>query len=134
MSKKKSVKIEEKHREIWAGGNSIYLGRDNILHLTISGEVDEETQIGINEACYRLMNMVEGKVNTLIDLNKAGKTSTGARKRQVELAGHEKVGRVAIFGLHPIARVIASFVMGLSRNKDWRLFKTREEALAWLKE
>ena len=126
--------MEEKDREIWVGENRIYLGEDNMLCLTIFGEVDEEIEIGINEACLKLMNMVEGRVNTLIDLNKAGKTSPGARKRQVEISEHEKTGKVALFGLHPVARVVASFLMGISKNQDMRFFKTEEEALAWLKE
>ena len=126
--------MEEKDREIWVGGNRVYLGEDNILCLTILGEVDEKIEIGINEACLKLMNMVEGKVNTLVDLNKAGKTSPGARMRQKEISEHEKVGKVALFGLHPVAKVLASFFMGISKNKDMRFFKTKEEALAWLKE
>jgi len=47
---------------------------------------------------------------------------------------HERTGKVALFGLNPVARVIASFVMGVTRKKDMRFFKTREEALAWLRE
>ena len=125
--------MEEKDREIWVGENRIYLGEDNILCLTILGEVDEETEIGINEACYTLMSMVEGKMHALIDLNKAGKSSPGARKRQKEISENEKTGKVALFGLHPVARVVASFVMGISKNRDMRFFKTEEEALAWLK-
>ena len=126
--------MKEKDREIWVGENRIYLGEDNIVRLTILGEVDEETEIGINEACYKFMNMVEGKMHALIDLNRAGKTSPGARKRQKEISEHEKTGKVALFGLHPVARVVASFVMGISKNQDMRFFKTEEEALAWLKE
>jgi len=124
--------MEEKDREIWVGENRIYLGEDNILCLTILGEVDEKIEIGINEACLKLMNMVEGKVNALVDLNKAGKVSPGARKRQVEISEHEKTGKVALFGMHPVARVVASFFMGISQKKDMRFFKTKEEALTWL--
>jgi len=127
-------RMENKDRETWVGKNRLYLGEDNILYLTIFGEVDEKIETRINEATLKLMNMVEGKVNTLIDLNKAGKTSPGARKRQKEISEHEKVGRVALFGLHPVAKVIASFFMGLSKNKNMRFFKTKEEALAWLNE
>lgn len=128
------LKMEEKEREIWVGKNRIYLSEANILCLTIFGEVDEEIEIGINEACFKLMNMIEGTVNVLIVLNKAKKTSTGARKRQKVISEHEKNGKVALFGLHPVARVIASFLMGTSREKDIRFFKTKEEALAWFKE
>ena len=126
--------IDDKDREIWVGESRFYLGEDNIIRITIVGELDEETQIGINEAGYKLMNTVEGKVHALIDLNKAGKVSPGARKRQVEISEYEKTAKVALFGLHPVARVVASFFMGVSRKKDMRFFKTREEALAWLKE
>jgi len=126
--------MEEKDREIRVGENRISLVEDNILRLTILGEVDEEIEIGINQASLKLMNMVEGKVNVLLDLNKAGKTTPGARKRQVEMSEHEKNGKVALFGLHPVARVVASFVMGVSRKKDMHFFRTEEEALAWLKE
>ena len=126
--------MEEKDREIWIGENRMYLGEDNLLCITIVGELDEETQIGINEAGYKLMNTVEGKVHALVDLNKAGKVSPEARKRQVEISEHEKTAKIALFGLHPVARVVASFFMGISQKKDMRFFRTREEALAWLKE
>jgi len=70
----------------------------------------------------------------LLDINKAGQVSSGARKIGKETFEDEKVGKVAFVGLHPVARVIASFVMGVTRKKDMRFFKTKEEALAWLKE
>jgi hypothetical protein len=124
----------DKDREIRIGENRLYLREDNILRITILGELDEETQIGINDAGYKLMNTAEGKVSVLVDINKAGKVSPGARKRQVEISEQEKTGKVALFGLHPVARVIASFFMGISQKKDMRFFKTEEEALAWLKE
>ena len=134
MGNKRKRKMDRKEREIWIGQSRVYLGEDNILRLTILGEVADEIQIGINEAYLNLMNMVEGKVNVLIDLNKCGKTSPGARKRQKEISENEKVSKVALFGIHPVARVIASFFMGVSQKKDMRFFRTREEALVWLKE
>jgi hypothetical protein len=45
-----------------------------------------------------------------------------------------KTGKTAFFGMHPVARVIASFVMGVSPNKMMRFFKTKEDALIWLRE
>ena len=122
------------NREIWVGKNRMYLGEDNIFRVTIVGELDEETQTAINGACLKLMNMVEGKANFLLDINKAGKVTSGARKRQVEMSENEKIAKVAMFGLHPVARVLASFFMGVSQKKDMRFFRTEEEALAWLKE
>ena len=126
--------MHEKDRESWVGKNRLYLGEDNTIRITIVGELDEKTQLAINEAGYKLMSTVEGKANALIDINKAGKILPGARKRQVEISEHEKTGKIALFGLHPVARVIASFFMGITRKKDIGFFKTEEEALAWLKE
>jgi len=126
--------IEEKNREIWVGENRLYLGEDNILYITNIGEIDEKTAIAMGEAVLKLVNMVEGKVCTLTDLNKAGKTSPEARKVFKELAEHEKQGKNAFFGIHPVAGVLASFFMGITKKKDMRFFKTKEEALVWLKE
>jgi len=126
--------MKDKDREIRVGENRLYLDADNIINITILGELDEETQIRINDAGYKLISTVEGKVNALVDLNKAGKISPGARKRQVEISEYEKTAKVAMFGLHPVARVIASFFMGVSQKKDMCFFRTEEEALAWLKE
>ena len=131
----KVVEIKQvSEREIWVGENRLYLGEDNVLCITNTGEIDEKIAIEIKEAVLKLMNMVEGKVHTLTDLNKAGKTTSQARKVFQELAEHEKQGKNAFYGMHPVARVLASFFMGASKKKAMRFFKTKEEALAWLKE
>jgi len=128
------MKLAEKDREIWVGGNRIYLGEDNILDIINVGEIDEKTAIAIKEAIQKLMNMVEGTVHTLTDLTRAGKTTPEARKVFNTLIEHGIQGKTAYLGMNPVARVLAYFVMGSSRKEDMRFFKTREEALAWLKE
>ena len=125
--------MEDKDREVWVGKNRLYL-EDNTIRITVVGELDEETQLAINNAGYKLMSTVEGKVDAIIDINQAGKILPGARKRQVEISEHEKTGKVAIFGLHPVARVLASFFMGTTKKRDINFFRTEEGALAWLKE
>ncbi len=120
-------------REIWVGENRLYLEEDNVLCIINVGEIDEKIAIEIKEAVLKIMNMVEGKVHTITDLNKAGKTTSRARKVFQELAEHEKQGKNAFYGMHPVARVLASFFMGISKKKDIRFFKTKEEALTWLK-
>ncbi len=126
--------MEEKDREIRVGQNRVYLGEDNILYISVVGEVDGKTSAAIREIDIKFKGMVEGKVQVLGDLNKAGKQSTEARKVWKELAEDDRTGKIAMYGAHPVARVLASFVMGVSRKKDMRFFKTKEEALAWLKE
>ena len=126
--------IDETSREIWIGENHTYLGEDNIMYTTIIGEVDLNTAIAIREVHINFLNTVVGKVNSFIDIDKAGKQPPEARKIGAQTFEHEKLGKIALFGLHPVARVIASFVMGLTRKKEIRFFKSKEEAVAWLKE
>ena len=126
--------MEEKGREIWVGENRLYLGEDNIIYITSVGMKDDKIAIAIKDAYIKMANMVEGKVDLLIDTNKGGQPSSEARRIiQGGMLENEKTGKVALFGLHPVARVLASFVMGVTRKKDICFFKTREAALAWLK-
>jgi len=126
--------MEEKDGKIWVGESRVYLGEDNILNFIIVGDVDEYIAIAFEEAMLKLVGKIKGKVNPLIDLNGARRTSAKARKIFQERIMDDRTGRVALFGLNPVAKVIASFVLGITRKKDMRFFKTREEALAWLKE
>ncbi len=136
------MKIEENpveikqvsEREIWVGGNRLYFGEDNICYITVVGEVGEEIAIAIKEVDLKFKNMIEEKLNILADLNKAGHQSSEARKIWKDMTEGDKTGKVAMFGMHPVARVLASFVMGVSRNKDMLFFKSKDEALVWLKE
>lgn len=132
---KEKVEIKQiSEREIWVGENRIYLGEDNIIYITSVGESDEKMASSMKEVEVKFMNMTEGKVNLLIDINRCGKQSPEARKIRQTVGDHEKVGKVAIFGMHPVALVISSFIRGISKNKNQRFFKTKEDALAWLKE
>ena len=53
-----------------------------------------------------------------------------ARKVFQELAEHKKQGKNAFYGMHPVARVLAAFFMGMSKKKDMGFFKTKEQAVA----
>lgn len=126
--------MKEEDREIRVGESRFYLGEDNIIYSTIVGDIDAEMAIAFDEATLKLMNMVEGKVNVFTDDNKAGTPLSEARKIMQEFIMHEKYGKLAIFGLHPVARVLASFIMGVTKKEDVRFFNSKEDALAWLKE
>ncbi len=139
---KRSGKMEEKsveikqvsEREIWVGENRFYLAEDDIIYITIVGDVDKDIAIACRDAPYKLADMIEGKAHLIIDLNNAGHQSSEARKIGQEAFENENLGKIAYHGLHPVARVIASFLMGVSKKEDVRFFKTKEDALAWLKE
>lgn len=76
--------------------------------------------------------MVNGKINYLVDLNKSGRNSPEARAAWKRACEDENVIKVAVFGLNPVARVLASFVMGVTKKKDIRFFIIKENALNWI--
>jgi hypothetical protein len=123
-----------RNREIQIGQSRLDVDEDKTIHVTIGGEFEEDTVLAFRESFEALTRSFEGRANCIIDLNKAGKPSAQARRAGIEAFSNDKVGKIALFGLNPIARVVASFVMGRSMKKDMRFFKTKEEALAWLKE
>ena len=120
--------------EVQIGKSRVYLSEEGIMNIDVIGRIDERISNRLKELGQEFSDMIGKKLHIIVDLNKTGIPSTGARRVfQEELKG-ERYGKVALFGLHPVARVIGSFVMGVSRKKDMHFFKTREEALAWLKE
>jgi hypothetical protein len=125
--------MKEEDRESWVGKNRLYLSDDNILYVTVLGEIDEETSTKMKESSDKFAAMVEGKLNLLVDLNKAGMPSPGARNKGQKAFEGERIDKVAFFGLHPVARVIASFVIGTTKKNKLQFFKSREEALVWLR-
>ncbi len=126
--------MEEKDRETWVGENRFYFDEDGILHVELVGTYDLQDALLLRDAYLKLLTMVKAKVNTFVDNNRTGKPSQEARKIFAEMIKHEQCGRIAVVGLNPVARVIASFVLGGSKKKDTHIFKTKEDVLAWLKE
>ena len=126
--------MEEKDRGIWVADNRLYLDEDNILHVIRVGVVDKEAAIEIASSALKLVELVDGKVKILTDLNRAGGSSSEARRVYQEMLEHVKLDRLALCGLHPVARVIASFTMGVTKKRTVRFFTTKAEALAWLKD
>jgi hypothetical protein len=120
-------------REIWVGENRSYLSEDNILHEIIVGDIDEKMAVELMKVGDKLRSIAEGEVDILVDLNRAGKPTPEARKLGSKRFDKEGTRKVAIIGMHPVARVIASFVMGISKNKEMRFFKKKEDALVWLR-
>ncbi len=120
------------NREFWAGKNHYLIGDDNIFYVTLNGDVSDEMGIEIDRMINDLVDDVDGEIDLLIDLNRAGKTSSKSRQLFKTFTETGKCRKVALFGMHPVAMVIASFVMGISKNRNMKFFKNREEAMEWL--
>lgn len=123
-------------REIWVGKNRHYLDENNILNIKAVGALDENITNEWKNIDLELVDRfgIEENVHVLIDLNDAGKPSSEARSILRELSEQNKNVKTAFFGMHPVARVIASFFIGVSKNKNMKFFKSKEEAVQWLKE
>jgi hypothetical protein len=127
--------MEENPREFWIRQNRFYLDEDETLYITIDGEIDDEDAFEVKKTILELNKRFGRKRrNSLVDINRARKVSSGARRTFKEIAEDEEIGRgkTAIFGLHPVARVLASFLLGVTKTRHLRFFNTKEEALAWL--
>jgi hypothetical protein len=120
--------------EIWVGDNKTSLIKENIIYVIACGEQTTEIAIAQTEVNQKFSSMINGKINFLIDLNKCGKNSSEARLLWKQIPAQENIKKIALFGLHPVAKLIASFVMGMSKSNKERFFSTKEQALAWLLE
>jgi len=124
-------------KKIWVGENktTFYTEQDqDIIHVIAIGEQTTELANLQQEINFKLFGLAKGKINFLIDLNKCGKNSPEARQIWNQLGDDERTDKVAIFGLHPVARVIANFSIGASKRNNQHFFKTQEEAMTWLLE
>ena len=132
----KNIEIKQvSETEMWSGNNKSTLLTDlNIIHVIAVGEQTTEIAILQREINHKLFRLIEGEISYLIDLNRCGKNSPEARQIWNQLSESEKTNKVAIFGLNPVARVIANFSMGVAKRNNQRFFKTQEEAMSWLLE
>jgi hypothetical protein len=127
-------KAETRQKEIWVEKNRIYLGKDNVLNFINVGEMTENIATECCDAMLKLVSDQEKEVDFLIDLGKGGKLSPAARKILKEFTKKHVHGKLAFCGLHPVARVLASFFMGPAKKKEMRFFKTKGEAEMWIKD
>lgn len=118
--------------EIWLGENKATIIEGNIIFVIAKGEQSTEIAMKHQEIYDLLALSIVGKVNYLIDLNHCGKNSPEAREIWKNISEQSNTGRVATFGLNPVARVIASFVIGNYKQGNLRFFNTKEEAILWL--
>ena len=123
--------IKNEGIKIMIGENRFYL-KNNIIYVTIVGELNEDIANTMKDAFYRLLDKVKYKSNIFVDNSKTGKPSPAARKIFKEMMEHNKVGKIAIFGMNTMARIIASFVVGMSKKDNVGIFKNKEKAFSWL--
>ncbi|MBN1951908.1 MAG: hypothetical protein JW801_11970 [Bacteroidales bacterium] len=120
--------IQVSESEFLIGTNKIFLAPPSTVFVIAIGEQTEKIALKHREHHQILAESFSKEINYLIDLNQCGKNHPGARSVWVELSERESTRKVALVGLHPVARVIASFVMNFTKNSSTRFFSSREEA------
>ncbi|MCK5561725.1 MAG: STAS/SEC14 domain-containing protein [Thermoplasmata archaeon] len=124
--------MKDNDKEIWIGENRFYLDENNIIHETVVGEIDDETAIVAKKVVADLIEMADGEVKIMIDITQAGTPSRNARLIGQESLNDERIGKIAIFGMNPVAKVIASFFMNFTHKNNIKFFKIKKEAIEWL--
>lgn len=120
-------------REIWINDGHMLLGDDNIIYCISLKEPDEQHALAVNDWLLKLAMRVEGRANVFLDISDTKRPTVKAKKIFSQMIQHKKIGKFAFFGAHPVARVLASFMIGIMGKRDVRFFKKKDEAIGWLK-
>lgn len=130
----KGIDIEQiNEKEFRIKDNKIFLLEDHIIYIEAYGEQTDEIAITHLNHNRILVKQFSGKINYLINLNDAGKSFPKARRIWLELSEAETTNKTALFGMHPVAKLLASFVIGVTKRKNMRFYHSRVEAVNWLK-
>lgn len=121
-------------QEFTIGENRIVLLDNSTIYIEAIGEQTDDHAREILKLYQKLYSELPGKINQLVNLNRSGKSSPKARQVYEEMNNHERTYKVAVYGIHPVARVLAAFVTGLTEKKNIEFFINKEEAMAWLNE
>lgn len=122
-----------KKKKIFIGHQKVTISDDNIVYIESIGDIDEQLALKIQKFVQEFGKTINTRINLFIDLNKSGKPSAAARKIFQDINDYDITGKIAFWGIHPVARVLAAFIMGITKKKAIRFFNSREKALEWLK-
>lgn len=125
-------KINE--NEIHLNENKIIFLEGNLIFVCAVGKVTESLAKEGEKIIVDFLNTTKTKTNIIVDLTNAGQPSTKAIKIYSRVADMDLVKNVAMYGQHPVAMVLGSMMIRLSKKNNFRFFKTKEEALHWFKE
>jgi ABC-type transporter Mla MlaB component len=119
------------------------LGNDGIIYLKLSGNLSEDTLPSIqawNDAIRTAMHEASDRdpqhVLTLIDASGMIEVDTKGIEALYEIMHHNKsyATRTAVYGAHYFSTLIIEMALHVTKRDNMRLFKTREEGMAWLLE
>ena len=126
--------INGNEREILAGENRFYLGKDNIIYVTLKGKIDYDTLLKMRGAFFKILIAGNEKCNILAINKKTENLTLNFKKIFKEVSECDNFGKVAVLNLNPKPSGFSSLVARLSKNENLDFFDSREDALSWLNE
>jgi len=117
--------------------NKIFLGEGGLIHGIYVGDQTYETIKKGTEQFTQLIEKVKsegGRALLLVDLANVGRQDSKARKAGVEGFLSMKYDKISMFGGLPFLRSVANLIVkAIGRTDKIKFFKTRAEAVRWLK-
>ncbi len=135
MNNMDSISVLDDNNFLIRNDNEVFIDNKNNVYCVIArGKQTIETANAHKYLAEKIFNNSTQKLSFLINVNECGKNCPEARKTWKYLTEHHKTKKVAVFGVHPVAKVIAYFVIGTLINREKiHFFNNQEDALEWLK-
>ena len=121
--------------------NKVWIGEDNIIYAEITDkDLSGENVFKIIEDTVKIVREFSGKAKILANFVKPVFKVGDSKFRKklvdvmVEMYKNPGFEKVAICGVSTIVRVASLFVVKTTKLTNIRVFKTKEQALKWLKE
>lgn len=112
----------------------ISVTKEGFVEVVYHGNQDEASMRELTDTLFDVIKPVKGKVDYLIDLRDAGKSTLGARQMVVGALKKMRISRQAIFGGSKFNKVLLNFmIQAVNQGDKYRYFENRQDALAWLK-
>lgn len=119
-----------------AAKNTVLLHADGYIEVKLQGDQTFETIERVARDCRGLVDQLtfaHKRVLGLINLSGERNFSTGSNKAAMEALSGFNYDRVAMFGGTTVTTEVGSLIVkALGKSENTRVFKTREEAVAWL--
>ena len=112
---------------------SFYLGKNDIIYITLKEEVDKEAILKMRGTFLKLFLLANDKCNILAINKKNGTPPLNANKIFREVSEGEKIEKVAILNMEPGTKGLSSFMSRFYKNENLNYFDSREDAMMWLK-
>ena len=118
--------------------NIIRQGTDGIIYIDVPKGISEQDIYKLIDEAEKFLKGLSGEAKILVDMSEATIfRSAGFRKKAAkkmkEIAQGPGFKKAAMVGKDIFRRTIVSFVITAAGIKNVKVFKTKEEALKWLK-